>query len=87
LLRDPKNLDVVLKTDLSTAKIEIDVYDAVRYLLKSMLAPKHKTEETEFGELFAKAQPEVQTMMLATREMKKKAKPKRFMPPTWANRF
>lgn len=38
LMRDPKNLDDVLKTDKGTAKIEQDVADAARYGLKSMLS-------------------------------------------------
>ena len=45
LLRDPKNLDDVLKTDLSAAKLEQDMGDAGRYLLKSMLSPRGKTTD------------------------------------------
>lgn len=39
-MRDPKNLDDVLKTDKGHARIEQDVLDAARYSLKSMLQPK-----------------------------------------------
>ena len=42
LMRDPRNLDDVLKTDKGTAKLEQDVADAVRYGLKSMLMPNQK---------------------------------------------
>jgi len=83
LLRDPKNLDDVLKTDLSAAKIEQDCGDACRYLLKSMLAPKRKTEEDEFKEAMDTAKP-AERMLLLFRHEQKKAKPKRqLMPPSW----
>lgn len=39
LLRDPKNLDVVLKTDLGRADITQDVSESARYGLKSELSP------------------------------------------------
>jgi hypothetical protein len=45
LMRDPKNLDDVLKTDLSVAKLEQDLGDMARYLVKSMLSPKKKPQE------------------------------------------
>jgi len=45
LLRDPKNIDDVLKTDESRAMIEQDCGDAARYLLKSMLNPRKKNQE------------------------------------------
>lgn len=50
LVRDPKNLDNVLKTDLSTAKIEQDCGDTGRYLLKSMLRPRGKTRDELLSE-------------------------------------
>jgi hypothetical protein len=37
LMRDPKDLDVVLKTDKGQAKLEQDVSEAARYGLKSYL--------------------------------------------------
>jgi hypothetical protein len=40
LMRDPKNLDDVLKTDKSAARIEQDVSECARYGLKSMLDPR-----------------------------------------------
>jgi hypothetical protein len=43
LLRDPKNLDDVLKTDKGSAKLEMDLGDTARYLLKSWLSPRGKT--------------------------------------------
>ena len=54
-----------------------------RYLVKSMLAPKQKTAETIFQEELAKADPSRQMIMLATHQFKKKAKPTRYMPPSW----
>lgn len=40
LMRDPKKLDDVLKTDLSQARVEQDVSESARYGLKSLLAPR-----------------------------------------------
>lgn len=42
LMRDPKNLDDVLKTDLGTAKLEQDIADTWRYGWKSMLGSVKK---------------------------------------------
>lgn len=53
LLRDPKNIDDVLKTDTSTAKLEQDCGDTLRYGTKSMLFPRQKTEEELLGERLA----------------------------------
>lgn len=85
LLRDPKNLDDVMKTDLGTAKVEQDCADSCRYLLKSMLAPKKKSEETIFQEELAKAEPSRRMIMAATRQFRKKSQPIRRMPPSWQN--
>jgi hypothetical protein len=83
LVRDPKNLDDVLKTDLSTAKIEQDLGDAGRYLLKSMLSPRKKSAEEVYSENMEAAEP-VERMMMAFRHNAAKKKPKRqFMPPSW----
>ena len=83
LLRDPKNLDDVLKTDLSTAKIEQDIGDMMRYLFKSMLAPKRKPEEAEFQERMAVASPQSRTMMLFKHEQDRAKKKRQVMPPSW----
>ena len=50
LQRDPKNLDRVLKTDKSQAKIEQDSSESVRYGLKSMLQPTKKPIREEIEE-------------------------------------
>ena len=42
LMRDPKDLDVVLKTDKGAARIEQDISEAARYGLKSMLDPRNR---------------------------------------------
>lgn len=39
-MRDPRNLDDVLKTDKSVARLEQDAIESGRYGLKSMLAPR-----------------------------------------------
>lgn len=83
LLRDPKNLDDVLKTDLSTAKIEQDCGDACRYLLKSMLAPRAKSEETKFQEKMAVADNSSRMMLLFRHEQQKAKKSRAQMPPSW----
>jgi len=51
LMRDPKNLDDVLKTDKGKARIEQDVADDVRYGLKSMLMPTKKPMSVEMAEV------------------------------------
>lgn len=53
LMRDPKDLDDVLKTDKGEAKIEQDVADDVRYGLKSMLSPGEKPKEVQRQEAIA----------------------------------
>lgn len=74
LMRDPKNLDDVLKTDRGAAKIEQDCGDACRYLLKSMLAPRRMTRD----EVVAEEQAQIQDPMalhfarLAETEKRKK---------------
>ncbi len=83
LLRDPKNLDDVLKTDLSTAKIEQDCGDAVRYLVKSMLAPRKKPEAVEFQEKIANVTPQQRAMLVFMREQKRQKPQRRSMPPSW----
>jgi len=83
LVRDPKNLDDVLKTDLSTAKIEQDMGDMCRYLLKSMLSPRKKTSEEVYSETMDAAKP-VERMMIAYKHHVAVTKPKRqVMPPSW----
>lgn len=82
-MRDPKDIDDVLKTDKGQAKIEQDVLDDVRYGLKTMLAPRRKTEDQKFNEKMATADP-AGRMMLAYRQSLKKASVKRpAMPPSW----
>jgi hypothetical protein len=83
LMRDPKNIDDVLKTDKGAARIEQDVGDAARYLLKSMLSPRRKTEEDVYQEKMVAATP-VERMMLAFRhEQRKMQKKRKFYPPSW----
>ena len=50
VMRDPKNLSDVLKTDTSTARIEMDTLDAARYALRSKLEPGKKPKEVEAEE-------------------------------------
>lgn len=55
LMRDPKNLDDVLKTDKTSAKVEQDAADTGRYGLKSMLSPGKKPKAVLIAEAVAKA--------------------------------
>lgn len=84
LMRDPKDLDDVLKTDKSRARIEQDVTEAVRYGLKSMLAPKKKSSQDGFQEAMAAASPE-DRMMIAYRQHMKKQQVRKLQkfPPSW----
>jgi hypothetical protein len=54
LMRDPKDLDRVHKTDKGEAKIEMDCSEAARYGLKSMLNPGRKPDQVEVEEKIAK---------------------------------
>lgn len=47
LMRDPKNLSDVLKTDTGSARIEMDTADGFRYGLRSKLEPGKKPKEVE----------------------------------------
>ena len=53
LMRDPKDLDVVLKTDKGQARLEQDVSESARYGLKSMLSPGRKPFEAVMQERLA----------------------------------
>lgn len=83
LIRDPKNLDDVLKTDKSSARLEQDIADDVRYGLKSMLAPRKKTAEDEYRERMASADDPAERTMIAARHVLRNRKPKSY----WAQRF
>lgn len=75
LVRDPKNLDDVLKTDLSAAKIEQDCGDCCRYLLKSWLRPRGKTHDEVLSEQIAATVDPMQQhfMRLAETERRQRA--------------
>lgn len=47
LMRDPKDLDDVLKTDKSVAKLEQDMGDTGRYGLKSVIKPRPVSDEAQ----------------------------------------
>lgn len=85
LMRDPKNIDDVLKTDKGGAKIEQDVTDSARYGLKSMLAPKKKTEVDIHAEkIMALADnPAAQTMAHFKYVMNKDKKNRTSCGPSW----
>jgi len=55
-MRDPKNLDDVLKTDKGTAKIEQDVADAARYGLKSMLSSARVPKQVQLQQKLTEVQ-------------------------------
>jgi len=56
LMRDPRNLDDVLKTDKAEARIEQDAADAGRYGYKSKLQPAAKPKEEQRREALAEKQ-------------------------------
>jgi hypothetical protein len=84
LLRNPKDLDDVLKTDLGSAKLEQDIGDLLRYGTKSMLNPKRKTSEDEYREKMETATPP-ERMIIAARhvwqQQKKADRP--IVRPSW----
>lgn len=85
LMRDPKDIDKVMKTDLARACMEIDIFDAVRYGLKSMLNPRKKTEDDLLREKMAVASPQelmILTYVAATKKQNQKAK-RQVLPPSW----
>jgi hypothetical protein len=87
LMRDPKDLDNVLKTDLSSTKIEQDISEAARYSLKSMLAPKKMTEQDKFNVAMNNATP-MERMQIAWSYANKKNKPKtQYLPPSWVGNY
>lgn len=55
-MRDPKNLNDILKTDKGAAKIGMDTIDSARYGVKSMLQPGRKPKEVEAEERFRELQ-------------------------------
>lgn len=55
LMRDPDNLDDVLKTDKGAAKLEQDVADDVRYGLKSMLGTVEIPKDVQREAVLAKS--------------------------------
>jgi hypothetical protein len=84
LMRDPKDLDDVLKTDKTSAKLEQDLGDACRYLTKSMLSPKRKTEHDNYQEKMETATPADRMMIAAQHVWKQQvnqAKP--IVRPSW----
>jgi hypothetical protein len=93
LMRDPKSLEDVLKTDKTSAKIEMDSTDTYRYGMKSMLQPRKKTEQDVFNEemdaLQAKGDIATLTLHNYIREKKKSAVKVNInhmhqrLPPSW----
>lgn len=83
LMRNPKNIDDVLKTDKSQAKIEQDCGDTSRYLLKSMLSPKKKSKEDEYQEKMDKSTPEQRALLAFRHQQEKIQRSKRVNIPSW----
>ena len=83
LMRDPKDIDDVLKTDKSAAKIEQDCTEACRYLLKSMLSPRKKTQEQEFQQAMQTASPEERMMLAYQHQMRTKPRLHGKLVPSW----
>jgi hypothetical protein len=73
LMRDPKNIDDVLKTDKSATRIESDVYDSVRYGLYSMLpARTHKPRGEQAREILEQYRDDPTTRAIRMREFELK---------------
>jgi hypothetical protein len=87
-MRDDKNINDMLKTDKGQARLEMDCLDSCRYLVKSMLAPKRKTEVDKFNEKMEVAKP-VDRLMLAYRhDQEKKRKFERpVIRPSWRQKL
>jgi hypothetical protein len=75
-IRNAKNIDDVLKTDLGNADVTQDVLDAVRYGLLSMLSPRKKTADDEHNEALQAAanDPAKMTMLHAQHYFAQQAK-------------
>jgi hypothetical protein len=74
LLRNPKDLDDVMKTDLTAPKIEQDCGDMLRYGTKSMLSPRKKNRDELLSEKIQAADPFNQHFMrLAETERRARA--------------
>lgn len=74
LMRNPKNLDDVLKTDLGQARIEDDCYDSSRYGLKSMLAPNQKVPVAVQAQEIRASTDDAHERSMRMREFEHKAK-------------
>lgn len=74
LMRDPKNLDDVLKTDKGQARLEQDCYDAVRYALKSMLSPNQKVPIAVQASEIKASSDDMQVISMRMREFDNKVK-------------
>lgn len=83
LVRDPKNLDDVLKTDKTSGKVEMDAADGVRYGLKSMLAPRKANTEEVFQVAMAVANPAERTMLAFKHMAEKQKRAGRTNAPSW----
>jgi hypothetical protein len=86
LMRDPKDIDDVLKTDKSTAKIEQDCADAIRYGIKSMLLPRKPNEAQKYEQAMNSASPAERMILTYAHEAKKKRKAFTSLPKSWSGR-
>lgn len=90
LMRDPKNLDDVLKTDKTSAKMEQDAADTARYGLKSMLSPGRKPHNIHIAETVAKIQDPMKkhlTSLKMQEESRRKNQPVTRMSGDWRRRL
>lgn len=77
LMRDPKDLDVVLKTDKGQARLEQDVSEAARYGLKSMLQQAKKPHTVVVQEQIAATPDEMERHFIRLRETERRNKQSR----------
>lgn len=68
LMRDPKNLDDVQKTDKGRARIEQDVADDARYGIKSMLGVAHKPATVAMQERAMQIEDPIQRFLFVHKE-------------------
>jgi len=74
LMRDPKDLDVVLKTDKGQAKLEQDVSEAARYGLKSKLGDSRKPYDEILRDQIAATPDPLQQHFIRLRETERRQK-------------
>lgn len=74
VMRDPKNIDDILKTDKGQARIEQDSIESARYGCKSMLAPNQKVPIAVQAAVIAQSTDDAHERSMRMREFEVKVK-------------